>query len=481
MIRNCSIFILVLAGLQTLSAGQNPPTQNPPTQSPDSGDANASRPTPAPALSGVIGIDAQAPEEDTSSDLPRIPAMLGGPRSSLDFVPEMERSNYLRGGLNVGAAYDDNALLSPNDQVGNTTFTVFPNIALEQSLSRVRWKVGYAGGLTVNQRFSNRNQGSHAFNFDSQYRLSPHVNLRIAEDFSLISGVFDSGNGAGINGGNGGPNPSVITPLAKQRASSTVVETNYHFALKDVVGASGSFFDLHFSDAQGTSNLTNARAATASAFWLHGLFRGDWAGISYRFERLTFDPDGETIAHSFMVVNTLSLPNRFTLAVFAGPEYSDNRGVTPANGGAGPVVQFSNWTVATGAEAGWQKDHTSVAAGYSRRTSDGGGVLGVVRSQSVHGDVRQELFPGWAVTAGASYGTNKSVTVPLAGTASSLNVTSVSATLERNIGKSLGLRMSYYHDFQQQPGTIDSSQNMDAHRNRFSVTLGYQWARPLGQ
>ncbi len=463
-----SDFILfVLVGLQTLSMGQSAPAST-------AGSTEA-RPSPAPALSAPLGMDSQVPQEDSSNDLPRIPALLGGPRTTLDFTSEMERSNYLRAGLNVGAAYDDNALLSSSNGVGNTTFSVFPDIAWEQTMSRIHWKVGYAGGLTVNQRFSSRNQGSHTFSFDSQYRLSPHVNLRIAEDFSLTSGFFDAGGGTVISGGNGTPNATLITPLAKQRASSTVVETNYHFALKDVVGASGSFFDLHFSDAQAQSNLTNARSATASAFWLHGLFRGDWAGISYRFERLTFDPNGESNVHSFMVVNTLRFANRFTLAAYAGPEYSDNRGLAP---GSELVLHFNNWSVAAGAEAGWQKDHTSIAAGYSRRINDGGGVLGVVRAQTIHGDLRQQLFPGWAATVGASYGTNKSLTVPFPGTPSALNVTSVGAELERNLGKSLICRVSYYHDYQQQP---DSTQNMAAHRDRVAVTLGYQWSRPLGQ
>ncbi len=462
------LILIVLVGLRTLSVGQNVPAST--------ANSTEARPTPAPALSSPLGMDSQGTQEDSSSDLPRIPAILGGPRTTLDFTSEMERSNCLRAGLNVGAAYDDNALLSDSNGVGNTTFSVFPDIALEQTRSRIHWKAGYAGGLTVNQRFSNRNQGSHTLSFDSQFRLSPHVNLRIAEDFSLTSGFFDSGIGTGITGGgSGGPNASLITPLAKQRASSTVVETNYHFALKDVVGASASFFDLHFSDDQAQTSLTNARSETASAFWLHGLFRGDWAGISYRFERITFDPNGESNVHSFMVVNTLRLSSRFTLAAYAGPEYSDNRGLAP---GSDQPLHFNNWSVATGAEAGWQKDHTSIAAGYSRRINDGGGVLGVVRAQTIHGDLRQQLFPGWAATVGASYGNNKSLTVPFPGTPSSLNVTSVGAALERNLGKSLSCRVSYYHDFQQQPG---STQNESAHRDRVAVTLGYQWSRPLGQ
>ncbi len=469
-IRKCSILGFVLLGLEVLSAAQNPPAQG----------NDAPRPTPAPALSGVMGIDSPVPEEDTSSNLPQIPALLGGPKMSLAFRSESERSNYLRGGLNVGATYDDNALLTSNNKVGNTTFSVFPNISMEQARSRMRWTLGYAAGLTVNQRLSSRNQGSHDLTFDSQFRLSPHVNLRVAEDFSLTSGFFDSGSAA-VAAGNGGPNANLITPLSKQRSSSTVAEANYHFALRDVVGASGSFYDLHFSDVPAGFTLTNTRTAAASAFWLHGLFGRDWAGVSYRFQRVTFDPSGETRVHSIMAVNTVSLPGRFTVTGFIGPEYSDNQGLVPTGGGAGQAFHFSDWSVAGGVEAGWQKEHTNVAAGYSRRINDGGGVLGAVRLQSVHGDIRQELFPGWAVAVGASYGNNESLTVPLAAGAKSVNSASVGASLERNLGKNLSLRLGYGHDFQEQIGSPDPNLQGGAHRNRFFVTLGYQWARPLGR
>jgi hypothetical protein len=417
-------------------------------------------------------------EEDTSGNLPQMPALLGGPGMSLAFRSEQERSNYLRAGLNIGAAYDDNAQMTPSSTIGNTTYSVFPNISIEQTRSRTRWTLGYAAGLTVNQKLPNRYTVSQDLNFSSQFRLSPHVNLRVAEDFSMTSGIFDSGTG-GVAVGNGGPNPNLIAPLSKQRSSSTVAEANYHFALKDVIGASGSFYDLHFSDVPAGFTLFNTRGTAASAFWFHGLFGRDWAGISYRFQRVTFDPigetgepSGETRVHSIVVVNTVSLPGRFTVTGFIGPEHSDNQG---------QASQFSDWSLAAGVEAGWQKEHTSVAAGYSRRVSDGGGVLGVVRLQSVHGDLRQQVLPGWAVAVGASYGNNDSLTVPTSGSATSVNSASVGASLERNIGKSLGLRLGYAHDFQEQIGSTDANLQGSAHRNRFSVTLGYQWARPLGR
>ena len=472
-IRDHLIFLLVLIGLPILVLGQNPPAQ-----STDNG-AGTTRSVPAGALSGIVGVDTQ-PEAESNEDLPQIPAMLGGRGSSLAFPSEMERSNYLRAGINVGAGYDDNALLGSGSQVGNTTFSVFPNIALDESTSRMRWSLGYGGGLTVNQRLSNRNQGAHNLNFDSEFRLSPHVNLRAAEDFSLVAGIF--GANAGFQSGQGGGNGTLITPLANQRSSSTVVEANYHFALKDVIGASGSFYDLHYSDVStGPENLTDTRTAAGSAFWLHRLFHGDWAGISYGFQRITFNPGGKTLVHTFRVMNTLSISKRFTLSAFVGPEYSDNHGVAATGPDAGQFTHFTDWSIAGGVEGGWQTARTSVTAGYAKRVSDGGGYLGAVQLQNVHGAVRRELSPGWSATFGAAYGNNQSVTLTTSTGPTSIKSTSVSASLDRDIGRSLGLHLGYFHDFQSQSGSTDASQNFDAHRNRFSVTLSYQWAKPLGR
>ena len=466
------VFGLALVGLAMVTEAQNPPAQTT-----ENSGTSSSRSVPQPALSGLAEIGADVAGDDTVSDMPQIPAMLGGKGTSLAFQSEMARSNYLRGGLNVGAAYDDNALLGTNGAQGNTSYSVFPSLALEESWSRVRWTLAYAGGFTFNQRLTNQNQGSHDLNFDSQFRLSPHVNLRIAENFALSTGFFDGGNGVAVSG-TGGPNASLITPLATQRTSLTTAGANYHFALNDVIGASGSFYDMHFTNAPADSLLVDTRTATGSAFWLHRIFRHNWAGASYSYERLTFDPSGgETLVHSFALVDTIGLSRGFTFSGFVGPEYSDNRGLVP---GADTISQFHNWSVAGGVEAGWRSARTSVSTGYSRRITDGGGLLGAVRSQTARGDLRRELFPGWAVQLGGSYGNNKALTVASSGSASTINVTSVSASLERNVGKSLGLHFGYAHDFQQQSGVADPTQKLDAHRNRFFVTLSYQWAKPLG-
>jgi hypothetical protein len=298
----------------------------------------------------------------------------------------------------------------------------------------------------------------------------------------MTTGFFDAGNGTEGIVGSGGLNESLITPLATQKSDMTTVETNYHFALNDLIGASGSFFDTHFSNAAAGAQLANTQTATGSAFWLHQLFHGDWGGLSYRFQRITFSPVGETLVHSFMAVDTVSLSKQFTLTGFVGPQYSNNQGLIP---GALQPTQSIEWSVAGGAEFGWRNQHTSASAGYSRIISDGGGLLGAVRLQTVHGNFRRQLTARWAAALTASYGTNDSLTVPFVNSASSINVTSAGISVERNVAKSLGFRMGYEHDFQQQfglPGVFQTSplQTLDANRNRFFVTLSYQWAKPLG-
>ena len=372
-IRSCLILVWMVAALQVLSMGQDQPAQNPPAQSSGSDDA-AVRTAPATALSAIAGMQPEGgTEEEVNSDLPQIPALLGGRGTSTAFLSELKRSNYLRGGVNVGATYDDNPLLLSSGVQSNTSETIFPNIRIEESTSRTRWSLGYAGGLTVNQKITSENQGSHNLTFDSQFRLSPHVNLRVAENFFLTTGLFDVGNGGEIVAGSGGPNASLLTPLATQRSSVTTVETNYHYALNDLVGASGSFYDLRYTNIPtppvGTqpSQLTDTQTASGSAFWLHRIFRGDWGGVSYRFDRITYNSgSSETRVHSFLAVNTLSLWKRLTLTGFIGPQYSENQGLVT---GTTEPSQSNGWGVSGGAEGSWQGERTNLSAGYSRGTS----------------------------------------------------------------------------------------------------------------
>ncbi len=474
------IVSLFIAGLSMLGEAQSPSLQS---GAPQNGvqPGTGARSVPAPALLGLAGMDTVA--ADSVDELPQIPALLGGQGSSLALRSEMERSNSLSGGISVGVGYDDNALLSSGEQTGNATFSVFPSIAIEQSTSRVKYSLNYGAGLTVNQRLSNQNQGAQNLSFDSEFRLSPHVSLRAAEYFSLSTGIFSPSFGSAFQPGTAVANGTLITPLANTRSSQTVVETNYHFARNDLIGGSASFYDLHYSDiATGAGSLTDTQTAAASGFWLHKIFGRNWAGVGYRFQRLTYDPTGETRVHSFSVVDTWTLSRAFTLSAFIGPEYSDNYGINATGPNLGQLTSSRGWSTAGGVDLGWQKQRTSITGGYSRQVSNGSGILGAVKLENIHGAVRREVLPGWSADVMASYGDNESLTLTSLSSATSIKTTSIGASVGRNIGRSFGFQFAYFHDLQSQAGAAaGSSMNYDANRNRFSVTLSYQWAKALGR
>jgi hypothetical protein len=473
------ILIFLSMGIQGSSWGQDQSVQQ---QTEDTG---SSRSTPAPALSGIVGMETE-PGAQGDTDAPQIPSFLGGQGSRLILTTEMERSNYLSGGVNVSEGYSDNALLTQTNQEGNTTFAVYPSIAVAQSTSRVRWSLGYAAGLTVNQQLTNQNQGAQNLSFNSIFALSPHVTLHAAENFSMLSGIFGASAASEFQPGFSGGNNTLITPLANQRASQTVVEANYHFALKDIVGASGSYQDLHYSDiASNESNpavlLTDTQSASGSVFWLHEMFHGNWAGVTYRFQRITYQPSGSTDVHMFAFADTLKISKAFHISGFVGPEYSDSQGLIATGPGAGQVSNSSGWGLAGGLEGGWQSTRTSVTVGYSKQITNGSGILGAVTLQNVHAAIRRELFPKWAINVMANYGNNDAITLALATTASSFKTTSVGIMLDRNLGRSVGFEVGYFHDVQDQSGSMDPTENYTANRNRVFVNLSYQWAKALGR
>lgn len=102
--------------------------------------------------------------------------------------------------------------------------------------------------------------------------------------------------------------------------------------------------------------------------------------------------------------------------------------------------------------------------------------------QEVHGAIRHELLPGWSLGVLGRYGNNKSLTTALGGsTATAIDTWSANISVQHNLRKNLRLDFGYAHEFQDQSGTLDPAFLGGAHRNRVYITIGYQWAKPLGR
>ena len=428
-----------------------------------------------------------APALEENAPVPP-PANIAGP--SLAFSSDLERANYLRGGIGMGTTYDDNVFNTASNQVGGFTYSALPHLALDISTSRLRWTSLYSAGLTVNQRLSAQNQGSHSLGMDFEYRLSPHVSLAVTDRFFLTTGFFDQVQTSPDLSGGGilqQPNGLVITPLAKNMSNNVNGELSWQFGAGSMVGMTGGYYHSSYNDvAPGTTNLLDTTTESASGFYSHRITTRNWIGVRYGFQHLSFDPGTEqTNTHSVMFFHTINLNPTMQLSFFAGPEYSDVSSQIVIPQVQLPLVLFisvpishKTWSGSGGASYSWQGEHTSITAGFVRRVSDGGGVQGAVTMTSVTGALQRQITRSTTLNFAGGYATNDA----LMGSTSaigSLKTASGSVGINHRFGAHLGLDLSYARVYQEQ--TAGTTVPLPANHNRGAVTFSYDFSRPLGR
>jgi hypothetical protein len=438
---------------------------------------------------------ASGPESaaDSASQAAPMPAPITGQGGSLAFTSELARSNYISGGLSLASTFDDNTLNTSTNRVSDFTYSVLPFVALDQSRGRMKWKLDYSGGLSINQRLSSRNQGSHAAGLEADFRLSPHVTFRLQDRFTDTTNFFTDFNGTS-NSPAGGvlqhPNQSVVTPLARQIGNFTGVEGEYQFGAGSIVGGSGSYYFSRFSDvtngAGGTSSLQDTQSEQAQGFYTHRITPKNWAGFTYRFQRLTFgDGVNETLSHSILYFHTIYLSPTMTLSLFGGPEYTESSSQTvipvfqlPLILMVSTPVDHQAWSGSGGASFAWQGRHTSARVEVVRRTSDGGGLLGAVRTNSVDASLRRQLNRFSSFEVGGGYATNDSVDF-VAAPGSSIRGWTGQVSFEQRLVNNLALRVGYSRVNQRQSSTGTTPADID--HNRAWVSLSYNFSRPWGR
>jgi len=421
------------------------------------------------------------------------PAPITGQGGSLEYTSELGRSNYFRGGLAFTTAFDDNVLNTDTDPISDVSYSILPHFALDQSRGRLKWTLDYAGGVTIYQRITSRNQGSHSAGFETEYRISPHVTFRLNDRFDDTTTFFSADNNNFTSPAGGvlqSPNSFVITPLARELGNFTQAETDYQVGAGTIVGGSGSYYFSRYSDvtngAANTSSLLDTKSEQAQGFITHRITPRNWSGLTYRFQRLTFGSgDNETIAHSILYFHTIYLQPSMTLSLFAGPEYTDvsSRVVSqviqlPLILVISTPVAHQSWSASGGATFAWQGLHTSAQASFVRRTTDGGGVLGAVRTNTVDATLRRQISRSSSILGGFTYGTNDSIDF-LSTPGSSIRVASGRLGFERRLGNNLFASVGYSRDHQVESATNVPSGNID--HNRAWITIAYDFSRPLGR
>jgi hypothetical protein len=429
-----------------------------------------------PLWAQTSGAEVAATGPGGSGGAMATPAPVSGEGYSMGFASET-RANYLRGELAFSSAYDDNVQVGTNGKpVSDESYSIWPTISLDQTRSRLHWVLSYAPGFTFYQKTSARNEADQNFATDFKYRMSPHVTLSLRDSFQKTSNVLNQPTSdltRPVSGGAFVPNDSVIAPIADVLRNTANATLTYQFSPNGMIGASGTFTNLHYPSQGQVPGLYDSTSRGGSAFYNHRLSKMHYVGATYQYQMfLTYPTLGqsETQAHSIFLFYTLYLKPTLSISLFGGPQYSDTEQFR--------VPSAKAWSPAAGGSLGWQGKLTSFAASYSRRINDGGGLAGAVHSNSADASLRRQLSRNLSASIGANYANNRVLDV-LPQFSSNGHTVSGSASVQRQIGEHLNLQLQYMRMHQSYSGIAAISNNPD--RNRAAVTISYQFSRPLGR
>lgn len=435
---------------------------------------------PVPAMVGFDKSSAPADNynPDNSDDRMTPPPPVSGQAYPMALTSE-ERSNYVRGGVSFTGAYSDNALgtIVNGHPVSDQSYSVAPSIALDETTPRIHYLLNYAPGFTFYQHTSSRNEADQNASIEFEYRLTPHVTFSARDSFQKSSSVFNQppdSSGGVVSGGAQGANFSVIAPLADRLSNLGNVGISYQFGLHDMVGASGTFSNLHYPNPSEVPGLYDSSSQGGLAFYSRRLAKRQTLGVTYSYQRLLAYPTAgmnETQTHATLVFYSVAPTKNFSISLFGGPQYSNT--VQPA-----PFLPLHSWTTAGGGSLGWQGRLNSFALSYTHIIGSGGGLVGAVRQDSATASIRQQITRTLNASVAGGYAQNNVIGSTALGVNNGHSI-SGSASLQQQLGQHLGVQLGYTRVHQNYSNIAVISATPDTSREFISIT--YQFSRALGR
>ena len=439
------------------------------------------RTIPAPAATGSA-IDVSI-SGDSDPDKMLTPPPVSGQSYPTSPTSE-ERSNYLRGGLAFTTAYTDNAIGSlTGHPVSDVSYSVAPFVALDETTSRLHFILTYAPGFTFYQRESSLNEADQNASIDFRYRLSPHVTFSARDGFQKSSNVFnqpDLASAGAVSGGAQEPNLSVIAPIADRLSNFGNVGITFQFAANGMIGASGTFTNLHYPNQAEVPGLFDSSSQGGSAFYSLRISKRHYIGAVYQYQRLLSYPapgTNQTQTHALLVFYTLYETPRFSVSVFGGPQYAEN-GPQFFDTVSPPSPASRSWNPAAGGSLDWQGHSSSLAVSYAHMISSGGGLIGAVRMDSAFASIRQQLSRMLSASVTGGYVQND-LLAPTPLFSDNGHTVSGTVSLQQHFGQHLNLQLGYtrLHQDYSSVAVLAATPNT----NREFVSISYQFSRPLGK
>src|SRR5262249_32020311 len=162
--------------------------------------------------------------------------------------------------------------------------------------------------------------------------------------------------------------------LADLLRNTGIAGIDYQFGLNTMMGANGTFTNLHYlnpGQVAGTTPLTgiyDSSTRSGEAYLSQRLSRKHYIGPAFQYSKVYSYPTdltNVTETQSIVFFYTVLATSQFSISFFGGPQYSNTTEFGQ------PDVH--SWYPEAGASLSWQSRRTAAALSYSRSISDGGG------------------------------------------------------------------------------------------------------------
>ena len=393
-----------------------------------------------------------------------------------------ERSNYLRGGVALTTAHTDNALGSLSTQpISDMSYSVGPTIALDETTTRLHTILSYAPGFTFYQKTTSRDEADQNAAIQFDYRLSSHLTFSASDSFQKSSNVLNQYgiSGEAVSGAAQGVNFSVIAPLADQLSNAGNLGLADQFSRNEMIGAGGTFSNLHYPNPTQVPGLSDASTQGGSAFYSLRISKTNYVGAAYQFQRLSSYPTigvDETQTHAILFFCTFYASPSLSVSFFGGPQHSDS--VESLTSGTTTVPELRKWTPVAGTSLGWQGRRNNLAVSYSHSTSGGAGLLGAVQLDAASLSGGQQITKTLSVSASGGYSQNNLLD-PLLTAETSGHSISANVSLLQQLGRHAGLQAGYMRLHQSYSDVAVLATAPDT--NREFISISYYFSKALGR
>jgi len=401
-------------------------------------------------------------------------------------VGSASHSNYLRAGVAITTAYDDNVLPDTGAMpISDVSYTVSPQISLDQSTPRLHQTWTYRPGFTVYQHTSDLNEVDQNLALDFQYRLGPHVTASLTDTLRKSSTAFNqlyALSGGAISGSTQPALIPVYAPTANQLTNSANTSLSYHFSRDSMIGVSGTFGILRYPDPSEAQGLSNSNSRGAAAFYSRRLSMTQYLGVTYQYSAFLSSlpsnqangqahPDSECLTHTLLFFYSFYPAPALSISISGGPEHF--------NVSQSPSSPVHSWTPAAIVSMGLLGRHASFAARYAHIVSGNGGLLGAFKSDSAGTSAGWQVARTWTLGLAANYTNNNNVSHAASQSNPGGHMISGAVTVQHSISNHLTAEFGYMRLSQSYANIAAVSSAPNANREYFS--LSYQFTRSLGR